>query len=146
MDNGVRVSAGWTEAYEGDFTAGGSGDRPIVLSYNTSPPFTIPEGETRPTTSALLETCYRQVEYAAVLAGAEEPEGARAVVDWLQSREVQEALPQSMYVLPADDEAELPPLWARWAPRPDDTPEVDPARITQMRETWIREWTDLTSG
>jgi thiamine transport system substrate-binding protein len=146
VDNGVRVSAGWTEAYEGDFTASGNGDRPVVLSYNTSPPFTIPEGEQRPTTSALLETCYRQVEYAAVLEGAEEPDGARAVVDWLQSREVQEALPENMYVLPADDEAELPPLWERWAPRPEETASLDPARITEMRETWIREWTDLTSG
>ncbi len=146
VDNGVRVTSGWTEAYEGDFTASGKGDRPIVLSYNTSPPFTIPEDGNRPTTSALLQTCLRQVEYAAVLEGAENPEGARAVVDWLQSREVQEALPTNMYVLPVDNEATLPADWARWAPRPDDTVDVEPARITEMRETWIREWTDLTSG
>ena len=147
MDNGARVVSGWSDAYEVDFTAGGGGgDRPIVLSYSSSPPFTIPEGEKRPTTSALLETCYRQVEYAGVLEGAEEPEGARAVVDWLQSREVQEALPENMYVLPADDEAELAPLWERWAPRPEETASLDPARITEMRETWIREWTDVVSG
>ena len=146
VDNGARVTSGWTEAYEGDFTASGKGDRPIVLSYNTSPPFTIPEGESRPTTSAVLETCYRQVEYAGALEGAANPEGARAVVDWLQSREVQESLPENMYVLPADPAAELPPEWARWAPRPETTESVDPARITEMRETWIREWTDLVSG
>jgi thiamine transport system substrate-binding protein len=146
LANGARVTSGWTEAYEGDFTASGKGDRPIVLSYNTSPPFTIPEDGDRPTTSALLDTCYRQVEYAGVLDGADNPDGGRQVVDWLQSREVQEALPTNMYVLPVDPDATLPRRWARWAPRPESTPSVEPARITEMRETWIREWTDLASG
>jgi thiamine transport system substrate-binding protein len=145
VDNGARITSGWTEAYEGDFTASGNGERPVVLSYNTSPPFTIPDGADRPTTSALLDTCYRQVEYAGVLEGADNPDGARQVVAWLQSREVQEALPTNMYVLPVDADAELPPEWARWAPRPDSTPSVEPARVTEMREAWIREWTDLVS-
>lgn len=146
VDNGVRITSGWTEAYEGDFTATGDGDRPVVLSYNTSPPFTIPEDGERPTTSALLDTCYRQVEYAGVLEGAAAPEAAREVVQWLQSREVQEALPTNMYVLPVDEGATLPQDWARWAPRPDSTPSVEPARIAEMRETWIRQWTDTVSG
>jgi thiamine transport system substrate-binding protein len=145
VDNGVRITSGWTEAYEGDFTATGDGDRPVVLSYNTSPPFTIPEDGDRPTTSALLDTCYRQVEYAGVLEGADNPEGAREVVAWLQSREVQEALPTNMYVLPVDPEATLPPEWARWAPRPESTPSVEPARVAEMRETWIRQWTDTVA-
>ena len=47
--NGVKVDAGWTNAYEVDFTGGGGkGDRPIVLSYASSPPFTIPKGKTEP--------------------------------------------------------------------------------------------------
>lgn len=146
LDNGARVTSGWTEAYEGDFTATGEGDRPLVLSYNTSPPFTIPEGGGRPTTSALLDTCYRQVEYAGVLEGAENPDGARAVVEWLQGRAVQEALPANMYVLPVDSAATLPREWARWAPRPESTPSVEPSRVDEMRETWIRQWTDTVSG
>ncbi len=48
MANGAKVTSGWTDAYEVDFTAGGgNGDRPIVTSYSSSPPFTIPEGETQ---------------------------------------------------------------------------------------------------
>ena len=35
-DNGVRVVDGWEQAYDADFTAGGgSGDRPLVVSYAT---------------------------------------------------------------------------------------------------------------
>ena len=40
----LKVTSGWSDAYQVDFTAGGGeGDRPIVLSYASSPPFTIPE-------------------------------------------------------------------------------------------------------
>ena len=46
MANDTKITSGWSDAYEVDFTAGGGhGSRPIVLSYASSPPFTIPEGE-----------------------------------------------------------------------------------------------------
>ena len=46
-DNGVKVAGSWSDAYYGDFTFGGGGDRPIVVSYATSPPAEIvyAEGE-----------------------------------------------------------------------------------------------------
>lgn len=147
MDNGARLTSGWSDAYEVDFTAGGGdGDRPIVLSYSSSPPFTIPEGEDEPTTSALLDTCFRQVEYAGVLAGAENPEGAQALVDFLVGEEFQSALAENMYVFPVDESVELPELWAQWAETAEDPIEVDPAEIAENRDDWIREWSDLTSG
>jgi len=38
-ENGVKVAGSWSDAYLGDFTAGGgNGDRPLVVSYATSPP------------------------------------------------------------------------------------------------------------
>ncbi len=95
MDNGAKLTAGWSDAYEVDFTQGGGhGDRPIVLSYDSSPAFTVADGTS--TTRALLDTCFRQVEYAGVLTGAENPAGAEAVLDWLLSPPVQAALPESM--------------------------------------------------
>ncbi len=145
--NGARVVSGWSDAYEVDFTAGGgNGDRPIVVSYNSSPPFTIPDGAQRPTTSALLDTCFRQVEYAGVLDGADNVAGAEALLDFLETTAFQEALPESMYVFPVDSAATLPPLWARWAEPSPDPVQVDPARVASSRTDWIREWSDLTSG
>ncbi|GAA1909932.1 thiamine ABC transporter substrate-binding protein [Nocardioides marmoribigeumensis] len=146
MANGARVAGSWTDAYEGDFTASGEGDRPIVLSYNSSPPFTIPKGGTKPTTSALLDTCFRQVEYAGVLDGAKNPDGAHEVVAWLQSRAVQEALPDNMYVFPVDADATLPAAWAKYAEPAPKPYSVDPGTVAADRDTWIREWTDITSG
>ncbi len=143
-DNRAKVTSGWSDAYFVDFTAAGEdGDRPIVLSYASSPPFTIPDGGDRPTTSALLDTCFRQVEYAAVLEGAENPEGARAFVDFMLGTSFQEALPDNMYVFPVNDSAELPELWAKYAIPAEDPWSVPEREIAEMRGDWLRAWADL---
>jgi thiamine transport system substrate-binding protein len=145
MANGAKLTQGWSDAYEVDFTqGGGGGDRPIVLSYDSSPAFTV-DGQGGTTTSALLDTCFQQVEYAGVLAGADNPEGARALVDFMLSRPFQEALPDAMYVFPVDADAPLPPDWAQFAPQPDDAYSVAPAEIAEHRDEWLRDWSDVTS-
>jgi thiamine transport system substrate-binding protein len=145
MDNGAELTSGWSDAYEVDFTqGGGNGRRPIVLSYDSSPAFTV-DGHGGTTTSALLDTCFRQVEYAGVLNGAANPPGARAFVDFLLSKPVQEALPESMYVFPIDVTVGLPPDWSKFAKQPGDPYTVDPAEIAAHRDEWLREWSDVTS-
>ncbi len=139
MANDTKITAGWTDAYTVDFTqGGGDGDRPIVLSYDSSPAFA-------PKSSALLDTCFLQVEYAGVLAGADNPEGAQALVEWLVTPEVQAALPESMYVFPVADGIDLPAEWAQYAVRPDDPYAVDPAEVDANRDEWLREWGDITT-
>jgi thiamine transport system substrate-binding protein len=146
MANGAKLTSGWSDAYEVDFSAGGGhGDRPIVLSYASSPPFTIPKGGSKPTTSALLDTCFRQVEYAGVLRDAENPEGAQAFIDFMLGRSFQQALPENMYVFPADTTVALPPTWARFAKTAADPFTVPPADITAHRDQWLRQWGDITS-
>lgn len=147
IDNGARITSGWSDAYYVDFTAGGGeGDRPIVLSYASSPPFTIPEGEEEPTTSALLDTCFRQVEYAGVIDGAENVAGAEAFIDFLLSDDVQVAIPDAMYVYPASTEVDLPELWSQWAEVADDPIVISPEEIESGRESWVREWADIVTG
>jgi thiamine transport system substrate-binding protein len=145
MANGAQLTQGWSDAYEVDFTqGGGGGDRPIVVSYDSSPAFTIDDSGAS-TTKALLDTCFRQVEYVGVLAGADNPEGAEALVDFMVSRHFQEALPDAMYVFPVDAGAELPSDWATFAVQPEDPYAVDPADIAAHRDDWLREWSDVTS-
>jgi thiamine transport system substrate-binding protein len=145
MANGAKLTQGWSDAYEVDFTqGGGSGDRPIVLSYDSSPAFTLDDaGGT--TTSALLDTCFRQTEYAGVLAGAANPDGAEALVDFMLTRAFQEALPDAMYVFPVDANAQLPTAWADFAVRPTEPWSVDPDEIAANRDAWLTEWSDLIS-
>ena len=146
-DNGLRVADGWSEAYYTDFTAGGGdGPRPVVLSYASSPPYTVPEGGDAPTTAALLDTCFRQVEYAGVLAGAANPEGAAQLLDFLLSDEVQADIPVSMYMYPVSSTADVPEDWARWAPLAEKPFEVSPADVAEHREEWLETWSATVVG
>jgi thiamine transport system substrate-binding protein len=145
LDNGTKLTEGWTDAYQVDFTqGGGGGDRPIVLSYDSSPAFTV-DGKGGTTTSALLDTCFRQVEYAGVLAGAANPAGAEALVDFMVGPDFQAALPEAMYVFPVDAAAPLPPDWAKFAVQPEEPYVVDPAEVAANRDAWLTEWSDVTS-
>ncbi|MET1058790.1 MAG: thiamine ABC transporter substrate-binding protein, partial [Nocardioides sp.] len=146
MDNGAKLTSGWNDAYFVDFTGGAEkGTRPIVVSYDTSPAFTVDKKSGTSTTEALLDTCFRQVEYTGVLAGAKNPEGAQEVVDFLLSDAVQSALPDSMYVFPVSDAVTLPTDWAKFATRPESPYAVDPATVAAKRKDWLTEWTDVTS-
>jgi thiamine transport system substrate-binding protein len=146
MANGTKITSGWSDAYEVDFTAGGgNGDRPIVTSYSSSPPFTIPQGKTRPTTSALLDTCFRQVEYAGVLDGSKNPTGMQKFIEFMLGQKFQAALPDNMYVYPVDSAVKLPDSWAQFAPVSPKPWPVDPDEVTAKRSTWLRDWRDITS-
>ncbi|GAB2971777.1 thiamine ABC transporter substrate-binding protein [Nocardioides montaniterrae] len=140
--NGVKVDKGWTEAFERDYSYSG-GDRPIVLSYNTDPSYTVKKGKT--STSALLDTCVAQTEYAGVLAGAKNPAAAKRVVEWLASAPVQKVLPTSMYVYPVLDGTKLPAEWTKFAQVPTQPLEVSPEDIAAHRREWTTDWTDIIS-
>ncbi|MFL6062610.1 MAG: thiamine ABC transporter substrate binding subunit [Marmoricola sp.] len=145
VSNGLKIEKDWSNAYEVDFTAGGgNGDRPIVVSYSSSPPFTVPKGASRPTTSALLGTCFRQVEFAGVLKGAKNPEGMQKFIDFMSARSFQAALPENMYVYPVDTAVALPPEWKRFAPIAPKPYVVTPDDITAHRDSWLASWSEIT--
>ncbi len=146
-DNGLKVVDSWSDAYSVDFSGStGEGDRPIVLSYSTSPAFEVAEGAAEAPTGALLNTCFRQVEYAGVLAGAQNPDGARAFVDFLLSDAVQADIPQSMYMYPVNDQIDLPQSWTDFAPLAEDPFTVSIEDINTHRDEWIEQWTQTVIG
>jgi thiamine transport system substrate-binding protein len=146
-DNDVAIASGWEEAYYGIYSGGaGAGDRPIVVSYATSPAAEVvfgpdPEADISPT-AAVAAGCFGQVEFAGILSGTEQPELARALIDHLLSDAVQAELPLSMFVYPARLGVDLPAVFERHALLPESPLTLDPAAIDAGRERWIREWTD----
>lgn len=141
IDNGARIEQGWTEAYNGQFTqGGGDGTKPIVLSYSSSPAFTVSEDGSESSTRALLDTCSSQVEFAGLLAGAANPEGAKAVIDFLVSSEFQATIPDAMYMYPVDSEAAIPEAWSTFAPLPEPgaAHDLSVGEIDAGREGWLR--------
>lgn len=145
--NGVLVTDGWSDAYYGEFSAGGGGgDRPIVVSYASSPPVDLVFAEddrAEPAIGVVEQSCYRQIEFAGILRGTEREDAARQVVDFLLSPAVQADIPLQMYVFPARDDVELPEVFERWAARPADPYELAPDVVEANRDEWIEEWTDL---
>lgn len=141
VDNGARIEQGWSDAYNGQFTqGGGDGTRPIVVSYSSSPAFTVSKDGKSTTTKALLGTCSNQVEYAGVLAGAANPDGAKAVIDYMVSREFQDTIAEAMYMYPADSAAAVPAEWDEFAPLPsaEESHDLSSAEIEAGREDWLR--------
>lgn len=140
--NDVKVAASWSDAYYVDFSGPSSeGDRPLVVSYASSPPVEVPPGST----GVLLDTCFRQTEYAGVIAGTEYPAEARQLVDFLFSTVVQNDIPENMYVFPVNAEATLPATWAAYAEVAEDPFELDPAEIDANRERWIAAWAAIAT-
>ena len=144
-NNGVLVAKDWTEAYSVQFSgSAGKGPRPLVLSYSTSPAFEVVDGKAP--TQSLLGTCFRQVEYAGVIEGAANPEGAQKFIEFLLSPEVQADIPGQMYMYPAVRATELPEGWVKFAPLSDNPHTVPAAEIAANRDSWIRTWTSTVIG
>ena len=143
-DNGVLVSGSWTDAYFGQFAGGGEGSRPLVVSYATSPPAEIVYAEdpkpTAPSTSVLTDGCYRQVEYAGVLAGTANEAAAQRVVDWLLSEPVQADVPLSMFVFPAREGTALPQVFTDFAATVDQPLQIAPQDVAANLSEWLAEW------
>ncbi|MFM8927026.1 MAG: thiamine ABC transporter substrate binding subunit [Rhodoluna sp.] len=107
-DNGVKVAASWEDAYYTDFSgSAGKGKYPIVLSYSSSPAYEVDENG-KPKTKALLDDCFRQTEYAAVLKNSKNSSGAQALIQFLLGEDFQKSLPESMYVYPINSAVKLP--------------------------------------
>jgi len=145
--NGVRVDDGWEQAYDADFTAGGgSGDRPLVVSYATDPAADVvfSDGKKKtPTVGVVPGTCFRQIEFVGVLHNAKNPVGARALIDFMLTRRFQEDIPLQMYVYPVLPSAKLPPLFVKYAVQPAHPHSLAASAIGAHRNEWIDEWTRI---
>lgn len=138
LDGGAKVVSGWSDAYFVDFSgAEGAGAYPLVLSYSSSP------AEAGGATGVLEASCTPQVEYAAVVEGAANPEGAQAFIDFLVSEEFQSGIAENMYMYPVDSEITLPETWSQHAMLVEDPIQPDLADVAAQRNDLIASWTEL---
>jgi thiamine transport system substrate-binding protein len=151
-DNDLLVTSGWTEAYYEQFTvgSGGTGTRPLVVSYTTSPPADVvfaTDGRTEPASVNLNLPggVFRQVEFAGIVNGAAQPELAQRWIDFMLGEQFQVDVPLQMYVYPANENVALPDLFTQFAAPPDPAltaSALDPAAVQANREQWIADWTE----
>jgi thiamine transport system substrate-binding protein len=144
--NDVLVADGWNDAYYGNFTYASEGDRPIVVSYASSPPvevfFAAEPFEEAPTGVVTADgSCFRQIEFVGILQGTENRALAEQWIDFMLGTVFQEDIPLKMFVFPANSKAALPDVFVRFAEIPANPVMVDPAAIEANREAWIEAWT-----
>jgi thiamine transport system substrate-binding protein len=146
--NGVLAVDGWEEAYTQEFSgaAGSPGKRPIVVSYATSPAaeviFASKPLDVAPT-AAIEEGCYRQVEYAGVLRGAANEDGARQLIDFMLSERFQADVPGSMFVYPVRAGVPLPAAFVEHAVVPEEPLSLPADEIDENRDRWVARWTEI---
>ena len=149
-ENDVLITTGWSEAYFEQFTvgSGGAGDRPLVVSYSTSPPADVvfaTDGRTEPASVnlSLPNAVFRQIEFVGILDGTEHVEQAQALVDFMLGQPFQEDVPLQMYVFPANVKAALPEVFTKFAEVVTDPVQIAPETIEAERENWITAWTEV---
>ncbi|MEX1006894.1 MAG: thiamine ABC transporter substrate-binding protein [Acidimicrobiia bacterium] len=145
--NDVKVDDGWETAYQGDFTQGGNqGTYPLVVSYASSPPAAVYYAKPHPKTSpvgTMLDSCFRQVEFAGVLKGTEHRAAARKLVDFMLSERFQADVPLGgeMFVFPVRVGTPLPPLFTKFADVAPNPLSLPASEIARNRDQWIEQWT-----
>ncbi len=145
--NDVAVVSGWSSGYYSDFSHHG-GARPLIVSYASSPPAEVifAEGptDTAPT-GVVTDGCYRQVEFAGILANSAHPQAAGELIDFMLSPEFQETIPTTWFVFPANDTVELPEVFADNTVVPVDPTSMDPAEIAANRDEWLATWRQIVA-
>jgi thiamine transport system substrate-binding protein len=140
--NDVNVASDWDTAYYADFIPHG-GASSMVVSYASSPPGEVifaAEPIDESPTGVIEGGCYRQVEYAGVLAGTAYPEASGLLIDFMLSEEFQEGIPLTWFVFPANEDAALPQEFIDHTVIPENPARLDPDEIAENRERWINEW------
>jgi thiamine transport system substrate-binding protein len=145
--NDVEVAAGWEEAYYGSFSgsAGSEGDRPVVVSYASSPPAEVIFAEEPlddAPTGVVIDSCYRQIEFAGILQGTEHEAEAQQFIDFMLSETFQADIPLNMFVYPVID-VDLPEEFLEYGAQPEDPYLVDADVVAENRDDWIEEWTEI---
>jgi thiamine transport system substrate-binding protein len=144
--NDVEIVDSWDIAYYERFSGSGGGDKPLVVSYGSSPPaevvFADPPRTDAPTGVA-AGTCFRQEEYAGVLRGTDHPVQAAQLVEFLSSERFQTELPLNLFVYPVDPRVPLPKVFTDFAVVPEAPLSIPPDDIEANREGWLDEWTQL---
>jgi thiamine transport system substrate-binding protein len=153
--NGVKVVDSWESAYYETFSgaAGSAGDRPLVVSYGTSPPAEVvfsdppidPVNGTAPTGVA-TDTCFRQLEYAGILRGTKHADAAAKLVSFLTGERFQRELPLTLFVYPANTSVTLPEVFTRFGAQPTQPFTMEPDRIAAGRTQWQDQWTTIVLG
>jgi len=144
--NDVKVSDGWSDSYYTAFSLWG-GDRPMVVSYATSPAAEMYYSEEimdSPPSGVLMdnEASFLQVETIGILDGSSNQQLAKRFIDYALNKRFQEDFPTRMWVYPVNKKALLPNIF-EFAPEPETKSDVYLNPSSEDLDRWISDWADI---
>jgi len=130
----LTIQPGWSAAYK-LFT---KGEAPMVVSFSTDACFNAQYKPLLPHSQG-----YRTIFGAGIVKSTDNPKLSRAFLDFLLSVEVQEKLPDTEVMFPANSQARLPDAWRTCAVIPP-TPVMLPLDlVAENDDRWLDEWARL---
>ncbi len=137
LPNILAIFPGWSASYR----AFQNGEAPLVVSFSTDACF---NSRYKP---LLLEgQGYRTVFGAAVVKGTDNPRLAREFINLLLSTEVQEKLPDTEIMFPANSQATLPEEWKTCALVPASPAALPLADVAENDDRWLQAWAEVIAG
>ena len=136
----VTVTKGWSESY-GMFL---KGEADVVLSYTTSPAYhRLAENKTQYRAAMFEHGHYRQVEVAAQLKNAPQPQLAARFMQFILSPDFQNLIPQGNWMYPVTA-VKLPEGFDQHE-QPTHSLHFSEAQIAAGRKAWLQEWRQAVS-
>jgi thiamine transport system substrate-binding protein len=82
------------------------------------------------------------IEFVGILAGAKNPTGAKALIEFLLGEPFQSTMPGLMYVYPVNSEATVPEEWSKYGPSANSTI-GEALDIQSNRSSWQDKWSAI---
>ena len=131
----VTVTKGWWDSY----SMFQEGEADMVLSYSTSPAYHMIVEETDKYKAAdFAEGHYMQIEVAAMLKNAPQPELAAQFMDFILSDDFQSVIPTTNWMYPAG-KAALPDAFGSLI-TPSTSLLFTPQEVAASKSAWVAEW------
>ena len=145
--NGLKVTQGWTEAYQTQFSKSG-GRYPLVLSYSSSPAAEVFYADKKlgesPTANLFLRgSVFKQLEGTALVKNTPNAALGRKFIEFMRSSAVQKDIPTQMFVYPIASGIPLDPVY-KFSSVPQNffSPRANDPLVLGSSDL-VRKWTDV---
>lgn len=133
----LTITRGWTEAW----TMLSHGEAPLIVSFSTDTAYgAMYEDSIDYRAFAPGGQGYRTVFGIGIVKETDQPELAKAFIDLLLSKEIQEQLPRTEIMIPANLQAELPPEYDEYLIIPEDPLMLPLDLVGDRMDTWLHDW------
>ncbi|MHB1260503.1 MAG: thiamine ABC transporter substrate-binding protein [Thermoplasmatota archaeon] len=154
FEGDVRVTAGWSEAYEQHFSGGygpsigGRGDKPLVASYTESPAYEAFYGRPSETLAQVItvpNSTFQQIQTMAILAGTDDLAAAQAWIEFTLTDAFQELAAPGNAVYPVVPGIDVAATYGGLDPAPGSfvPASFEYQDLGANLERWLDEWTAL---